>query len=296
MSGLWDHVPVKKERKNVQKTASFVALRAESCATSSTRKPSRGHAVADDVRFSHYRAENPLSLSTFCRFTLISFIAMRLKKSKRRKKKNKASSDFFAVLLFTSPMSSSDEMLPRVIVFDLDGTLWDPEMYELYGGAPFKPHRTNPSIMVDCQGTEVHLIGESRTVLQTLSTDPKWANTYLAISSTCDVPQWAAELLRKFTFTSSDGKAVTMGSLFGDRIEVYKANKAKQHQTILRKVQGVDPSVTEFSQMLFFDNQTDNVHYVSQIGVPSCYCSRGMTPGTFERGLEMWRKAQKSKM
>ena len=89
MSGLWDHVPVKKERKNVQKTASFVALRAESCATSSTRKPSRGHAVADDVRFSHYRAENPLSLSTFCRFTLISFIAMRLKKSKRRKKKTK---------------------------------------------------------------------------------------------------------------------------------------------------------------------------------------------------------------
>jgi magnesium-dependent phosphatase 1 len=118
----------------------------------------------------------------------------------------------------------------------------------------------------------------------------------LAVSSTCDEPSWAAELLQKFRFTNSEGKAVTMGSLFGDRIEVYKANKAKQHETILRKVQSVDPSVTEFSQMLFFDNQSDNVHYVSRLGVPSCYCSGGMTPGTFERGLDLWRKAQRSKM
>ena len=28
--------------------------------------------------------------------------------------------------------------VPKVFVFDLDGCCWDPEMYELYGGAPFK--------------------------------------------------------------------------------------------------------------------------------------------------------------
>ncbi|KPA81096.1 hypothetical protein ABB37_04453 [Leptomonas pyrrhocoris] len=190
----------------------------------------------------------------------------------------------------------ADGPLPRVIVFDLDGTLWNPEMYQLWGGAPFKPHRTDPSIMIDRQGTEVRLIGESRPVLQTLTVDPRWSRTYLALSSTCDVPQWAAELLEKFTFTNREGKEVPMGSLFDDRIEVYKANKAKQHQTILKKVQDIDPTVTEFAQMLFFDNQTDNVHYVSRLGVPSFYCPDGMTPGTFERGLAMWRKAQKSKI
>ena len=31
--------------------------------------------------------------------------------------------------------------LPKVIVFDLDGCVWDPEMYQLWGGgAPFKAY------------------------------------------------------------------------------------------------------------------------------------------------------------
>ena len=33
------------------------------------------------------------------------------------------------------------KILPRVLVFDLDGCVWNPEMYELWGrgGAPFTP-------------------------------------------------------------------------------------------------------------------------------------------------------------
>ena len=35
------------------------------------------------------------------------------------------------------------KMLPRCLVFDLDGCVWDPEMYELWsgGGAPFKENK-----------------------------------------------------------------------------------------------------------------------------------------------------------
>jgi hypothetical protein len=41
--------------------------------------------------------------------------------------------------------SSSSSLSPRVLVFDLDGCVWEPEMYELWGrgGSPFKewlPH------------------------------------------------------------------------------------------------------------------------------------------------------------
>ena len=36
---------------------------------------------------------------------------------------------------------AAKKILPRVLAFDLDGCVWDPEMYELWGrgGSPFTP-------------------------------------------------------------------------------------------------------------------------------------------------------------
>lgn len=186
--------------------------------------------------------------------------------------------------------------VPRVIVFDLDGTLWNPEMYQLSGGAPFKPHNSNSNIMIDRAGTPVELIGETRAVLQRLATEPQWSSTLLAISSTCDEPSWATELLQKFKFTGTDGRPITMGSLFGELKEIYYANKSAHHSVILKKASRIDPSIQDPTQMLFFDNQTNNINSVGRIGVTACYCPSGMVQGTFERGLAQWRKDQKSKM
>ncbi|CAD2215620.1 hypothetical protein AGDE_10528 [Angomonas deanei] len=155
--------------------------------------------------------------------------------------------------------------VPKVIVFDLDGTLWNPEMYQLSGGSPFtiprnnntnkkgkqNDHETNnnnkkeeePSYdaLLDRSGTAVRLIGETRQVLTTLLNDPRYAETYVAVSSTCDEPHWAAELLEKFKLekinhnNQNKKEWVPMGSLFTDLKEVYYASKADQHRTILKK-------------------------------------------------------------
>ena len=47
---------------------------------------------------------------------------------------------------------------PAAIIFDLDGCLWDPEMYELWGGgAPFSDN--GDGTLADKAGVTVRLLG-----------------------------------------------------------------------------------------------------------------------------------------
>lgn len=190
----------------------------------------------------------------------------------------------------TPSHDEATEDLPRVIIFDLDGTLWNPELYQMYRGPPFQAHPSNPNIAVGQSGNHVQLIGESRAVLHTLATDPRWSKTHLAISSTCDRVPWAHELLSLFTIEDASGRKVSLKSIFKDRMEIYYACKAEQHRTIMKKIRATDPTVTTFREMLFFDNQRDNIESVSSLGVACYYCPRGMVPGTFQKGLDLWRK------
>jgi hypothetical protein len=46
----------------------------------------------------------------------------------------------------TMSAATSAAAIPAVIAFDLDATLWYPEMYQLYGGAPFKKHENGKDL------------------------------------------------------------------------------------------------------------------------------------------------------
>ncbi|KAG1681187.1 hypothetical protein FOA52_015630 [Chlamydomonas sp. UWO 241] len=65
--------------------------------------------------------------------------------------------------------------LPKLLAFDLDATLWTPEMYELHGGAPFR--RDGSGRVYDSAGAQVKLMGATAEVLRELATDPKWQAT-----------------------------------------------------------------------------------------------------------------------
>jgi magnesium-dependent phosphatase 1 len=67
---------------------------------------------------------------------------------------------------------------PKLIVFDLDNTLWTPELYQL--------ERTPKA------GKDIWLFDDVQEILFELSTDRvKWGNTRVAIASRTNKVEWA---------------------------------------------------------------------------------------------------------
>mmetsp|Transcript_84396 Transcript_84396/g.225508 ORF Transcript_84396/g.225508 Transcript_84396/m.225508 type:complete len:230 (-) Transcript_84396:13-702(-) len=163
--------------------------------------------------------------------------------------------------------------LPRIVAFDLDATLWEPEMYELWGGGA--PFTKNPDgTLSDRRGTRCRLMGNTAAVLHELKTDPKWKDTQVAYVSCTDEPTWAAECMRLF----EAAPGLTLDKAV-DHKEIYKANKSTHFRRLAERT-GVDPR-----DMLFFDNEQHNCRNVAPLGVTCIYVPRGMTEAEWQRGL-----------
>jgi magnesium-dependent phosphatase-1 len=87
----------------------------------------------------------------------------------------------------------------QLIAFDLDGTIWAPDMYELWGGGgiPFTAVSNSDnsvSVLKDRAGNLVELLGVSSRVLLEM----KHHHIISAFVSTCDEPKWAKQCLQQF--------------------------------------------------------------------------------------------------
>jgi magnesium-dependent phosphatase 1 len=170
------------------------------------------------------------------------------------------------------------DLLPKVVVFDLDGTIWRPELFQLNGGSPFSPKNTsnnsNNLDVEDSQGNEVNLIGDIRYVFHFLHNanppPPK-----IAISSSTDCPEWAKEILSKITIENKPLES------YIDHIEMSKDSKLNHLEHIRDKFN------VSFDDMLFFDNEYPHVELVSKLGVESIHTPReGMSKQLFEQALD----------
>jgi magnesium-dependent phosphatase 1 len=169
--------------------------------------------------------------------------------------------------------------LPRLVAFDLDATLWEPEMY-LSDGPPFKPHPKAPGCLVDAAGEKMFLLGESRAILTELATEEKWAATAVAYVSRTEHPRWAAACLKLFQVAPG----LSMHDV-GAEQEIYPGGKQK-HFTRIAERTGL-----AFESMLFFDNEGWNVKEVAELGVVSVHTPRGMTAAAWREGLEAFAAA-----
>ena len=143
-------------------------------------------------------------------------------------------------------------------VFDLDGLVWYPEMYHLWGsgGSPFS---RNGLDVDDAAGARVRALGDLRPVLNELLKDD---TNVLGVASSCDEPEWALECLSLFRLDES----TTFEELFGDRVVVQKASSKQIHFKRLREITGID-----YAEMVFFDNEMHNCRSVAKLGVTCVY-------------------------
>eukprot|EP00586_Coscinodiscus_wailesii_P010930 CAMPEP_0172514708 /NCGR_PEP_ID=MMETSP1066-20121228/262159_1 /TAXON_ID=671091 /ORGANISM="Coscinodiscus wailesii, Strain CCMP2513" /LENGTH=233 /DNA_ID=CAMNT_0013295481 /DNA_START=204 /DNA_END=902 /DNA_ORIENTATION=- len=192
----------------------------------------------------------------------------------------------------SSGRQSKNKKKPKLIIFDLDGCLWAPEMYELLyfsggKGAPFTPDPTNPHRLRTVGGESVRLLGDVRRIMFELQYDEMWWNTRVGISSRTDQPVWARELLDKFVIDDSEDAsslpAFPLRQVFTPELcELAKDDKREHFERILVNA----PGNLKFTDCLFFDNELGNCQAVARLGVTVCYCPRGVTREAWELAVD----------
>ncbi|PRW21055.1 magnesium-dependent phosphatase-1 isoform A [Chlorella sorokiniana] len=166
--------------------------------------------------------------------------------------------------------------LPRLVAFDLDATLWEPEMYQLMSG-PKKQgvDRHGRPVVITHSGEEVSLIGDAWRILHELATDARWQDVQIAYVSRTDEPQWASECLRMLALDNG----LTLHEL-AHHHEIYPGSKRTHFRRIHERT-GIP-----YEHMVFWDDMQWNTKDVAGLGVVAIYAPQGLTAAAWEKGLQ----------
>jgi len=165
----------------------------------------------------------------------------------------------------------ADPQMPQLVVFDLDYTLWHPELYQLSSGPPFTT--AADGCVLTARGERLDLFPAARSALSELAD----AGVQVAIASRANEREWALEIMRLLRVDSKRTLADVVG---GAPVVIQGGTKTKHLKHIAHE------SGVPLSEMLFFDNERTNIQEVEKIGPTCCYCPRGFKDGVFRDGLD----------
>ena len=147
---------------------------------------------------------------------------------------NLHTSNLVSRCISSSPTSSSTlilNSLPSLIVFDLDNTLWTPELYQLL--------KLQSSNQYPVAHKDVKLYPAVKTIIEQIRNE-QYSDVKFAIASRTKSVDWAHDLLNQFE----------LRELF-DHIEIFPGDKL-QHFSNIKHASGID-----YKDMLFFDDNRD---------------------------------------
>jgi magnesium-dependent phosphatase 1 len=182
--------------------------------------------------------------------------------------------------IFHSLLSKNKTKIPKLIVFDLDHTLWTPELYTLRRDNKFNTHRPVAHLDVnlfpgaatilqqirDYQNDHRLLLREQNTTNDTedVTVVEQPPMIQFAIASRTKSIEWAHDLLHQFQIYD----------LFS-YIEIFPADKKQHFQNIHQT------SRIPYQNMIFFDDARDgkygNCMSVAELGVLAVHCPMGLS-------------------
>ena len=134
--------------------------------------------------------------------------------------------------------------MPKLVVFDLDYTLWHPELYQLSSGPPFKP--CSDGCVLTARGERLDLFPAARAALCELAD----AGVPVAIASRASEVTWALEIMRLLRVDETR----TLADVIGSAPVVIQGGSKVKHLKHIAAETGV-----ALGDMIFFDNERTNI-------------------------------------
>ncbi len=165
----------------------------------------------------------------------------------------------------------------RLAVFDLDYTVWKPEMYQIYGPPRQKTTKGSKTVVTDRCGTEIEIFDGADHALVHINDlrENHGMDIEAAVASRTDEPEWAQQCMDWLIV----GDGTNLTSCFA-HVEIDFGDK-KLHFRNLHKKTGIP-----YESMVFFDNEMRNITSVQKLGVKCIYTPDGMTRDAWEEALE----------
>lgn len=174
-----------------------------------------------------------------------------------------------SAVVFAAAALPSGSVLPKLVVFDLDNTVWTPELYTLRQLPNYAD--AGPPGPKACD--DVWLIDGAAAALYELATCPAWKDTRVAVASRTNKGAWARTLLSTFEVPGDASR--TLAELMSGGVQIFPGSKLA-HFERLQEANDIG-----FDEMLFFDDSADgkygNCAPVADLGVLSAHCPRGLT-------------------
>ena len=190
--------------------------------------------------------------------------------------------------------------LPKMIIFDLDYTLW-PFWVDTHVSSPLKA-KDNGAKSVDRYVLFPAHLTSSATISPLTHADyyARWGESFafyrdvpsilysaksltkpilLATASRTHTPDLANTLLKQLTIKQSSRRAIE----YFDYMQIFPGDK-KQHLSKINKASGV-----AYEEMLFFDDEVRNRN-VESLGVVMCLVRDGVSRSEIDRGVREWRR------